>query len=186
MRSSGCNACALAQFCSNSIRWSRHHCRTSAAAQGEDIVLVNPPRRVIHQGLRLQANQVLGADYTQTAQGGVAFHGSSQQLPGLGPVGINQIQTFIAAYVISGIFAAVAALIAKFGQHRVQMILICGIHQEIHIAGGTHNFMSGQRYAAVQCGRRIESFKGSDSLLDLFGKPGYAGYMFLRYSPPTS
>jgi len=33
MRSKGCSACALAQFCSNSVRWSRHHCCTSVAAR---------------------------------------------------------------------------------------------------------------------------------------------------------
>ncbi len=68
---------------------------------------------IVAQGLQLEADQALGADDAQAAEGGIAGGGLAEQAEGDGPVGVKQVDAFVAAGIVGRVVAAMHAVIAQ-------------------------------------------------------------------------
>ncbi|MGB4859725.1 MAG: hypothetical protein WBP11_10405 [Dokdonella sp.] len=120
-----------------------------------DIVDIAQTSGIVYVGLKLESNKSLGVDYAQATHPCLVLGGAEQQLHGFGATGVEQVEPFVTAQIVGGIFTAMDAVVAQ-GQHdRVETVGVVGVDQEIDIAGGANNVVYGQRESTDQRWRRF-------------------------------
>lgn len=82
----------------------------------------------------------------------VAGGGLVEQAEGDGPVGVQQVDAFVAAGIVRGVCAAVDAVVAQGEEKVVDAVGVGCRDQEIHVRGRADDAVRGQRQAADQRG----------------------------------
>lgn len=135
-----------------------------------DVVDIAQAPGIVYMGLKLEADESLSIDYPQAAHTSFVLGGIEQQLHRFGSLGVKQVEPFVTAQIISGVFTAIHALVAHRQDDAVETVGIARIDKEIDITGAANNVMYRQCEPANQGWRRSNIRERGERFLHLVGE----------------
>src|SRR5690606_17752043 len=102
-----------------------------------------------------------------------AFARFGEQAPRDRPARHDDIEAFVAAYIVGGVFAAMDATVTEAEQDGVDVVRVLGVDEEVDVARGADDLVYGEREASDQRRRRFALGERADGLLDLVDEAGH-------------